>query len=122
MIISGINTGIAVADLDASAKVYTDQLGFSVKHRLETDACSIYVMENEYTEFDLVSGEVFKPGTSSVRVTVRNFDDSLADAASAGLEKISDVMDSDRMKVVLFKDNNGTIFILSHHKKVNLYV
>ena len=122
MIISGINTGIAVADLDESAKVYTDALGFAIKHRLETDACKIYVMENEYTEFDLVAGADFKAGCSSVRITVRNFEDSVADATNAGLEKISDVMDSERMKVVFFKDKNGTIFIISHHKKVNLYV
>ena len=77
MIISGMNTGIATGNIEESAKFYVDTLGFTVKHKLEIPGCRIYVMENEYTEFDLLEGEDYKPGTSAFRVTVRNFDDSV---------------------------------------------
>ena len=122
MIISGMNTGIATADVEAGSKLYTDTLGFNIKHRLEVSGCKIYVMENEYTEFDLISGDQFKPGTSAVRVTVRNFDDSVNEVKEAGLTQIGDVIDSEKIKLAFFTNSDGTALIVSHHKKVNIYV
>jgi catechol 2,3-dioxygenase-like lactoylglutathione lyase family enzyme len=122
MRISGMNTGIATADIESSVKFYTDTLGFSIKHKLDITGCKIYVMENEYTEFDLVNGDPFKPGTSTIRVTVRNFDDSMNDAKEAGFTQIGETVDSDKIKYALFTNQDGTIVILAHHKKVNIYV
>jgi predicted enzyme related to lactoylglutathione lyase len=122
MIISGMNTGIATTDVEESAKFYIDVLGFNIKHRLEMSGCKVYVMENEYTEFDLISGDQFKPGNSTIRVTVRNFDDSINEAKEAGLTQIGDVIDSEKVKVAFLSKPDGTIVIVSHHKKVNIYV
>ena len=79
-------------------------------------------MENEYTEFDLIEGAAYKPGSSSVRITVRNFDDSVNEAKESGLTPAGDVMESDRVKVAPFTNANGTCFMISHHKKVNIFV
>lgn len=122
MIISGTNTGMITGNLEETAKFYIDTLGFSIKHRLEIPGCKIYVMENEYTEFDLLEGEAFKPGTALVRVTVRNTDESKKDAEEAGLKQIGDEIESEKMKVIPYTNEDGTVFLLSHHKKVNIYV
>lgn len=122
MIISQMYTGIATANVEERAKIYTEKLGFTIKHRLILPTCKIYIMENQYIEFDLIEGSDFKPGNSVFRIAVRDFDDSVKDAINDGLVQISDVVDDEKIKFALFTNADGTIYIISHHKKVNLYV
>ena len=122
MIISQMYTGVGTANVDEAAKIYTEKFGYEIKHKLNTSTCKIYVMRNLYNEFDLVEGEAFEPGMAVFRISVRNFDDSVKEALDLGLKQISDVVDDERIKYTFFKNDNGTIFIISHHKKVDIYV
>ncbi len=122
MIISQMYNGIATGNVEEGAKIFTDKFGYKIKHRLTVPGCKIYIMENEYNEFDLIEGEAFIPGKAVFRVSVRDFDDSVKDALDEGLKQIGDVADDDKIKFALFTNNDGTIFIVSHHKKVNIYV
>ncbi len=122
MIISGMNTGIVTANVEENAKFYVDKLGFTIKHRLEMPGCKIYVMENEYTEFDLIEGGDFKPGTAAVRVTVRNFADSIQEVEEKGLKKFGEITETDRIKLVPYVNEDGTIVMISHHKKADFFV
>lgn len=122
MIISQMYNGIATGNAEEGAKLFTGKLGYTIKHRLTVPGCKIYILENEYNEFDLVEGEAFIPGKAVFRISVRDFDDSVQDALNAGLKQIGDVVDDEKIKYTLFTNNDGTIFILSHHKKVNIYV
>lgn len=122
MIISQMYNGIATANVEEGAKIYTDKLGYKIKHRLTVPGCKIYILENQYNEFDLIEGDAFKPGTAVFRISVRDFDDSVKDALADGLKQIGDVVEDEKIKFLLFANDDGTIFILSHHKKVNIYV
>ena len=122
MIISQMYNGIATGNVEEGAKFFTEKLGYTIKHRLITSCCKIYIMENQYNEFDLVEGEAFIPGKAVFRIAVRDFDASVQDALNDGLKQIGDVIDDEKIKFALFSNANGTIFIVSHHKKVNIYV
>ena len=122
MIISQMYNGIATANVEEGSKIFTEKLGYTVKHRLNATGCKIYVMENQYNEFDLVEGDAFKPGTSVFRISVRDFADSVNDALNDGLKQISDTVDDEKIKFALFTNDDGVIFIISHHKKENIYV
>ena len=122
MIISQMYNGIAVSNVEEGAKIYTEKFGYTIKHRLTVPGCTIYIMENQYNEFDLIEGSEFKPGASVFRISVRNFDDSVQDALDDGLKKVGDVVEDDKIKFQLFTNDEGVMFIVSHHKKVNIYV
>lgn len=122
MIISQMYNGIATGNVEEGAKIFTEKFGYNIKHRLITSGCKIYILENEYNEFDLVEGDAFVAGKAVFRVSVRDFDDSLKDAINAGLKQVGDVVDEEKIKYALFTNANGTMFIISHHKKVNIYV
>ena len=80
----------------------------------------LYILENEYTKFDLIEGDAFKPGTATIRATVRNFTDSLTDVPEMGLKQFGEVVETDKMKIATYNNQDGSIFILAHHKRVNL--
>ena len=122
MIISEMYPGIATANVEERANLYTEKFGFTIKHRLVLEDCKIYIMENQYTEMDLVEGSHFKPGSSVFRIAVRDFDDSIKDAVNEGLVQIGDVIDGEKIKIATFTNADGTIYIISHHKKINIYV
>ena len=122
MIISQMYNGIATGNVEEGSKLFTEKFGYTIKHRLITSGCKIYIMENQYNEFDLIEGDAFKPGTAVFRISVRDFDDSVKDALADGLKQIGNVVEDEKIKFLLFANDDGTIFILSHHKKVNIYV
>ena len=61
MIISQMYNGIATGNVEEGAKFFTEKLGYTIKHRLMTSCCKIYIMENQYNEFDK-----FLDGTKSI--------------------------------------------------------
>ena len=122
MIISQMYNGIATGNVEEGAKIFTERFGYKIKHRLIATGCKIYIMENLYNEFDLIEGDAFKPGASVFRISVRDFNDSVNDALNDGLKQISDTIDDEKIKFALFTNDEGVIFIISHHKKENIYV
>ena len=108
-------------DLDAEAKRYVEDLGFTIRHRTEVKNFEYIVLENNGTRIDLA--HVTLPFSSSetgfygMRVNVDNFDEGVEYFKGRGLipEGAARESASSISQVMIGRD--GSRVIIFHHKK-----
>ena len=108
-------------NLEEEARRYTEDLGFSVVHRIDVEGLEYYVLDNNGSRIDLIHSTLphvsFDKGFYGMRVNVDDFDEGYEYFKSQGMIPESDIKESDSSKNVVFIGRDGTRTILFHHKK-----
>ena len=109
-------------DLEAAAKLFTEGLGYSVKHRPQIEMLDYVVLENEKKRrVDIVRSyfpaDSFKDGFLGMRVNVDDFDEGVSYFESQGYTVFGTAHETDSSVTALLTNGDGTYLVLFHHKK-----
>lgn len=109
-------------DLEAETKRFTEDLGFTVRHRPEIEFLDYVVLENEKNRrIDLVRSyfpaDSFKEGYLGMRVNVDNFDEGVAYFEAQGYYIFGTAHDTDSSVTALMTKGDGTYLVIFHHKR-----
>ena len=109
-------------DIDAAAKRFTEDLGFSVKHRPKLEMLDYVILENENKRrVDIVRSyfpaDSFKEGFLGMRVNVDDFDESVAYFKEHGYEVFGTAHEIESSVYALLTNGDGTYLVLFHHKR-----
>lgn len=109
-------------DVEAEARRFTEDLGFTVKHRPKIEFLDYLVLENDKKRrIDLVCShfpaDSFKEGFLGMRANVDNFDEGRAYFEAQGYELFGTAHETDSSITALLTKGDGTYIVLFHHKK-----
>ena len=109
-------------DVEAEARRFTEELGFTVKHRPKIEFLDYLVLENDKKRrIDLVCShfpaDSFKEGFLGMRANVDNFDEGRAYFEAQGYELFGTAHETDSSITALLTKGDGTYIVLFHHKK-----
>ena len=120
--IKGIeHTAIAAADVAALADWYVAVLGFDVPYRSSN---AVFVRAADGTMIEIIQAEggagdrsLKAPGLRHLALTVEDFDAAYAKLQAAGVNFVSDPLESKGNRVVFFTDPEGNYLHLLHRAK-----
>lgn len=109
-------------DMEAALKHFTEDLGFSVRHRPRIEMLDYAVLENEnHRRVDLVCSyfpaDSFKEGFLGMRVNVDDFDEGVAYFKSRGYDIFGTAHETDSFVTALLTNGDGTYLVLFRHKR-----
>ena len=108
-------------DLDAEAKRYTEDLGFTIKHSIEVKDYRYYILENNGNRIDLVDSSLphlsFDTGFYGMRVNVDNFEEGLAYFTGQGMKQEGKTRETESALSAVLIGRDGHRIILFQHKK-----
>lgn len=109
-------------DIEAEVKRFTEDLGFSVKHRPVLEFLDYVVLENENKRrVDIVRSyfpaDSFKNGFLGMRVNVDDFDEGIAYYQAHGYDIFGTVHEIKSSVYALLTNGDGTYLVLFDHKK-----
>ena len=109
-------------DLEAATKLFTEGLGYTVKHRPRIEMLDYAVLENEKKRrVDIVRSyfpaDSFKDGFLGMRVNVDDFDEGVSYFKSQGYAVFGTAHETDSFVTALLTNGDGTYLVLFHHKK-----
>ena len=109
-------------DVEAEARRFTEELGFTVKHRPKIEFLDYLVLENDKKRrIDLVCShfpaDSFKEGFLGMRANVDNFDEGRAYFEAQGYELFGTAHETASSITALLTKGDGTYIVLFHHKK-----
>ena len=109
-------------DVESEIKRFTEELGFTVKHRPDIEQLDYVVLENDNKRrIDIVCshfpGDSFKEGFLGMRANVDDFDEGLSYFKAQGYSVFGTSHEIVKNKVVLLKNGDDTFVALFHHKK-----
>lgn len=110
------------SDAEAEIKRFTEDLGFSLKHKPNIEFLDYFVLENDNKRrVDIVCShfpaDSFKDGFLGVRVNVDDFDEGLVYFKKQGYDIFGDVHENGSLKTALLTNGGGTYLALFQHKK-----
>ena len=108
-------------DLEAEAKRYTEDLGFTIKHKTEVKDLQYYILENNGNRIDLVHTTIshlpFSSGYYGIRVNVDNFEEGLTYFKNQGMTPEGEIRETDSARSVVLIGHDGSRIILFQHMK-----
>ena len=108
-------------DVEGEAKRYSEDLGYTVKHRPDIENLDYAVLENEQgRRIDLVCSyfpaDSFKEGFLGMRANVDNYDEGLEYFEKQGYSMFGTAHHTDSSVTALLTKGDGTYIVLFHHK------
>lgn len=109
-------------DIEAEIKRFTEDLGFSLKHRPRIEMLEYAALENENKRrVDIVCShfpaDSFKDGFLGMRANVDDFDEGVAYFNALGYEIFGTAHDTDSFVTALMTKGDGTYLVVFHHKR-----
>ena len=109
-------------DIEAETKRFTEDLGFTVKHRPQIEFLDYVVMENEKgRRIDLVCShfpaDSFKEGYLGMRANVDNYEEGVSYFEARGYSIFGTAHETDSSITALLTKGDGAYLVLFHHKK-----
>jgi len=108
-------------DLEAEAKRYTDDLGFSIVHHAEVKDFRYLVLDNHGNRIDLINtvlpNKSFSSGFYGMRANVDNFEEGMEYFKSQGLKQEGQTRENESNKVAVLVGRDGMRVVLFHHLK-----
>ena len=109
-------------DIEAETKRFTEDLGFTVKHKPQIEFLDYVVLENEKNRrLDLVCShfpaDSFKDGFLGMRVNVDDFEEGVSYFESRGYAIFGTAHETESSITALMAKGDGSFLILFHHKK-----
>ena len=109
-------------DIESAVKHFTEDLGFSVKHRPRLEMLDYVVLENEHhRRADIACShfpaDSFKDGFLGMRVNVDNFDEGVSYFESRGYSIFGTAHEIESSVYALLTNGDGTYLVLFNHKK-----
>ena len=109
-------------DVEAEVKHFTEDLGFSVKHRPQIEFLEYVVLENEKNRrVDIVRShfpaDSFKDGFLGMRVNVDDFDEGVSYFQTQGYDIFGTAHETESSVTALLTKGSGSYLVLFHHKK-----
>ena len=109
-------------DIEAEIKRFTEDLGFSLKHRPRIEMLEYAALENENKRrVDIVCShfpaDSFKDGFLGMRANVDDFDEGVAYFNALGYEIFGTAHDTDSSVTALMTKGDGTYLVVFHHKR-----
>ncbi len=109
-------------DIEAETKRFTEDLGFTVKHRPKIEYLDYVVLENgKNRRVDLVRShfpaDSFKDGFLGMRVNVDDFDEGVSYFEAQGYTVFGTVHETESSMTALMTKGDGTYLVIFHHKK-----
>ena len=111
-------------DIEAETKRFTDDLGFSVKHKPQIEYLDYVVLENENKRrVDLVRShfpaDSFNEGFLGMRVNVDDFDEGISYFEAQGFAVFGEAHETESSVTALMTKGDGSYLVVFHHKKNN---
>jgi len=108
-------------DLEAEVKRYTEDLGFTVKHKTEVKDLSYYILENNGNRIDVVHTTIqhlpFEKGFYGIRVNVDNFEEGMSYFKGQGMKQEGNIRETDSARSAVLIGRDGSRIILFQHIK-----
>lgn len=108
-------------DLEAEAKRYTDDLGFSIVHDVEVKDLRYLILDNHGNRLDLINtvlpNRSFSTGFYGMRANVDNFDEGMDYFKNQGLKQEGQIRENKSSKVAVLVGRDGMRVVLFHHLK-----
>ncbi|MBQ9414196.1 MAG: hypothetical protein IJU16_03610 [Clostridia bacterium] len=109
-------------DMEAQIKHFTEDLGFSVKHRPQIECLDYAILENEnHRRVDIVRSyfpaDSFKDGFLGMRVNVDNYEEGLAYYQARGYAVFGTAHETASSITALLTNGDGSYLVLFQHKK-----
>ena len=109
-------------DIEAETKRFTDDLGFTVKHRPKIEMLDYVVLENgKGRRVDLVRSRFpadhYKDGFLGMRANVDDFAEGLACFQAQGYALFGTAHETESSVTALLTKGDGDYLVLFHHKK-----
>jgi len=108
-------------DLEAEAKRYTEDLGFTIKHKTDVKDLQYYILENNGNRIDLVHTTIpFRSSTSGfygMRVNVDQFEEGLEYFKGQGMIQEGEIRETDSARSVVLVGRDGARIVLFQHVK-----
>lgn len=109
-------------DLEAGIKRFTEDLGFTVKHRPDIEFLDYAVLENEkHRRVDIVCShfpaDSFKEGFLGMRVNVDDFAAGLAYFKAEGYSLFGTPHETEASVTALLTNGGGSYIVLFNHKR-----
>ena len=109
-------------DLEAEVKRFTEDLGFTVKHRPRIEMLDYVALENENKRrVDIVRSyfpaDSFKDGFLGMRVNVDDFDEGVSYFNALGYSVFGTPHETDSFITALLTNGGGSYLVLFNHKK-----
>lgn len=108
-------------DIEAEIKRFTEDLGFSVKHKPKIEFLDYVVLENENKRrIDIVCShfpaDSFKEGFLGMRVNVDNFDEGISYFGALGYSVFGTVHETESSITALLTKDDSSYLVMFHHK------
>ena len=109
-------------DIEAETKRFTEDLGFTVKHKPNIEHLDYVVLENgQHRRVDLVCShfpaDSFKDGFLGMRANVDDFEKGLSYFGAQGYAVFGTAHETGSSITALLTKGDGTYLVLFHHKK-----
>ena len=109
-------------DVEAEAKRFCEDLGFTVKHRPKIENLDYVALENDKNRrVDIVCSrfpaDSFKEGFLGMRVNVDDFDEGVSYFASQGYSVFGTAHETESFITALLTNGGGFYLVLFHHKR-----
>ena len=110
------------ADIEAETRRFTEELGFSVKHKPKIEYLDYVVLENEKKRrvdivHSLFPSDSFKEGFLGMRVNVDDFDEGISYFKAQGYALFGTAHETESSVTALLTKGDGSYLVLFHHKK-----
>ena len=109
-------------DIEEGIRRFTEDLGFTVKHRPKIEFLEYAVLENDNKRrVDVVCShfpaDSFKDGYLGMRVNVDDFDEGVSYFEALGYSIFGTAHETDSSMTALLTKGDGTYMVIFHHKK-----
>ena len=109
-------------DIEAGIKHFTEDLGFSVKHRPSLEFLDYVILENgHHRRVDIVRSffpaDSFKDGFLGMRVNVDDFEEGVSYFQAQGYSVVGTEHEIASSVYALLTNGDGTYLVIFHHKK-----
>ena len=109
-------------DIEAGIKHFTEDLGFSVKHRPSLEFLDYVILENgHHRRVDIVlsffPADSFKDGFLGMRVNVDDFEEGVSYFQAQGYSVFRTEHEIASSVYALLTNGDGTYLVIFHHKK-----
>ena len=109
-------------DVEEEIRRFTEDLGFSVKHRPKIEFLDYAVLENDKNRrIDIVCShfpaDSFKEGFLGMRANVDDFDEGVEYFGTQGYSVFGTAHETGSSITALLKKDDGSCLVLFHHKR-----
>lgn len=108
-------------NLEEEVRRYTEELGFSIVHKIEVKDLEYYILDNGGNRIDLIHYTLpyttFDTGFYGMRVNVDDFEEGLAYFKGRGMVQEGETKEDESRKTAVLQGRDVSRIILFQHKK-----